>query len=94
MCLLSETDVAGPIIALCRSLGESGKASITLDMSLTRSLDFDSMKLMQFFAGVEALHPGIGLEEWFIEHSTDGRDTLRSAISYLMRFHSPQGAKG
>jgi hypothetical protein len=94
VCFLSETDVAEPIVALCRSLSENSKTSITMDMSLTRSLGFDSMKLMQFFAGVEALHPGIALEEWFIEHSTDGRDTLRSAVSYLMRFLAPQGTKG
>jgi len=94
VCFLSETDVAEPIVALCRALGENDNACITLDMSLTRSLGFDSMKLMQFFAGVEELHPGIALEEWFIEHSADGRDTLRSAVSYLMRFQAPQGAKG
>lgn len=94
MCFLSETDVAEPIVALCRSLGGKGNVSITLDMSLTRSLGFDSMKLMEFFAGVEELHPGIALEDWFIEHSADGRDTLRSAVSYLMRFLAPQGAKG
>jgi hypothetical protein len=52
------------------------------------------MKLMQFFAGVEALYPGVALEDWFIEHSTDGRDTLRSAVSHLMRFLGPQAAKG
>lgn len=94
MCFLSETDVAEPIVALCRSLSEDARTTISLDMSLTHSLGFDSMRLIQFFAGVEALHPGIALEEWFIEHSTDGRDTLRSAVSYLLRFLSPPGTKG
>jgi hypothetical protein len=52
------------------------------------------MKLVQFFAGVEALYPGVALEHWFIEHSPDGRDTLRSAVSHLMRFLGPEAAKG
>jgi hypothetical protein len=91
---LSEADVAEHMIALCRSLSENSKTAIVLDMSLTHSLTFDSMKLMQFFAGVEARYPGVALEGWFIEHSPDGRDTLRSAVSYLMRFLDPQAAKG
>jgi len=91
---LSEADVAEHIIALCRSLSENSKTAIVLDMSLTHSLTFDSKKLMQFFAGVEARYPGVALEDWFIEHSTDGRDTLCNAVSYLMRFLDPQAAKG
>ena len=83
MCLLSETEVAEPIVALCRSLGENGKTSITLDMSLTRSLDFDSMKLMQFFAGIEDLYAGIALEDWFIAHSSGGRDTVGSVVRFV-----------
>lgn len=65
-----------------------------MDMSLTRSLAFDSLQLIQFFAGVEVLYPGVALEGWFIEHSTDGQDTVRSAVSYLMRFVVPQAARG
>ncbi|WP_262030931.1 hypothetical protein [Microvirga sp. Mcv34] len=65
-----------------------------MDMSLTHSLGFDSLKLMQFFAGVEEMYPDAALEDWFIEHSTDGRDTLRSAVSYLVRFLPPQTARG
>ncbi|UVF17694.1 hypothetical protein HPT29_014210 [Microvirga terrae] len=82
------------IVALCQSLNGQGEAPIILDMSLTHSLAFDSMKLVEFFTGVEALYPGVALEDWFIENCTDGRDTLRSAVSYLARFLAPQAAKG
>ena len=94
MSFLLEADVAEHIIALCRSLSANSESAITLDTSLTHSLIFDSMKLVQFFAGVEALYPGVALEDWFIEHSPDGRDTLRSAVSHLMRFLGPEAAKG
>jgi hypothetical protein len=49
---------------------------------------------MQFFAGVEELYPGVALEDWFIEHSTDGQDTIRSAVSHLTRFLAPPATKG
>lgn len=88
-----EADVAKRVIALCQSINENSKTTITLDMSLTHALDFDSMKLVQFFAGVEDLYPGIALEDWFIEHSTDRRDTIHSAVSYLMRFLAPRATK-
>ncbi|WP_154661040.1 hypothetical protein [Microvirga lotononidis] len=65
-----------------------------MDMSLTHTLGFDSLKLMQFFAGVEELYPAAALEDWFIENSADGRDTLRSAVSYLVRFLPSHAAKG
>jgi hypothetical protein len=66
---LSEANVAENVLALCRSLNENSETAIALDTSLTHSLIFDSMKLVQFFAGVEALYPGVALEDWFIEHS-------------------------
>lgn len=94
MNLPSETDVADSISALCRALNENSRSAVGLDMSLTHSLGFDSLKLMQFFAGVEELYPDAALEDWFIEHSADGRDTLRSAVSYLVRFLPSQAAKG
>lgn len=94
MNFLSEADVGERIVALCRSLSEDCETSIILDMSLTHCLAFDSMKLMQFFAGVEALYPGVALEDWFIEHSTDGRDTLGNAVSYLMQYLAPQARRG
>ena len=89
-----EGDVAERIVALCQSLDNNGKTPIGLDTSLTYALGFDSLKLMQFFAGVENLYPGVALEDWFIEHSTDGRDTIRSAVSHLVRFISPPATKG
>jgi acyl carrier protein len=92
--LLSETDVADSISAICRTLNENSKSTICMDMSLTHSLGFDSLKLMQFFAGVEELFPDAALEDWFIEHSADGRDTLRSAVSYLVRFLPRMTTKG
>jgi hypothetical protein len=91
---LSEADVGERIVALCQSLSEGRETLIILDMSLTHCLAFDSMKLMQFFAGVEALYPGVALEDWFIEHCTDGRDTLGNAVSYLMQYLAPQTARG
>jgi len=89
-----EGDVAKRILALCQSLDDKGETPIGLDTSLTSALAFDSLKLMQFFAGVEALYPGVALEDWFIEHSTDGRDTIRSAVSHLIRFLPPRTTKG
>ena len=94
MSLLLEADVTKHIISLCRSLSDDSTRAVVLDMSLTHSLAFDSMKLMQFFAGVEALYPGVALEDWFIEHSTDGRDTLRNAVSYLIPFLTPTALHG
>ncbi|WP_262268661.1 hypothetical protein [Microvirga yunnanensis] len=94
MGFLSEADVGERIVALCQSLHGQGEAPIILDMSLTRSLSFDSMKLVEFFTGVEALYPGVALEDWFIENCADGRDTLRSAVSYLVRFLVPRAARG
>ena len=91
---LSESDIAERVIALCRSIDESNKTNIGVDVSLTRTLGFDSLKLVQFFAGIEQLYPGIALEDWFIEHSTDGRDTLRNAVSYLIPFLTPTALHG
>jgi acyl carrier protein len=91
---LGETDVADRVLALCRSIDENDTVTITLDVSLTHGLGYDSLKLMQFFAGIEGLYPGVALEDWFIEHSTNGKDTLRSAVSYLARFLAPGSAKG
>ena len=89
-----EGEVAKRIMALCQSLDNNGEKPLSLDTSLTYALGFDSLKLMQFFAGVEELYPGVALEDWFIEHSTDGRDTLRSAVSHLAQFLAPRATKG
>lgn|GEM_PF-5117672 len=85
----SEADVARHVIALCQSIDGNKTGPIAIDVSLTRTLAFDSLKLMQFFAGVEQIYPGIALEDWFIEHSTDGQDTLGSAVAYMTRFLAP-----
>jgi hypothetical protein len=84
-----KVDVAQHVIALCRSIDGDNMTPIAIDVSLTRTLAFDSLKLMQFFAGIEQLYPGIALEDWFIEHSSDGRDTLSSAVAYMTRFLAP-----
>jgi acyl carrier protein len=84
-----KADVAKHVIALCRSIDGNNTTPIAIDVSLTRTLAFDSLKLMQFFAGIEQLYPGIALEDWFIEHSSDGRDTLGSAVAYMTRFLVP-----
>ena len=89
-----EGDVAKRIVALCQSLNNNSKTPIGLDTSLTYALGFDSLRLMQFFAGVEELYPGVALEDWFIEHSTDGQDTIRSAVFHLTRFLAPPATKG
>jgi len=88
-----EADIAQRVLALCQSL-HSHDTAITLDMSLAHGLHFDSLKLMDFFTGIEQLFPGIGLEDWFIEHSSDGRDTLRNAVAYLTRFLDGTAASG
>ena len=50
-------------MALCQSLDNNGEKPLSLDTSLTYALGFDSLKLMQFFAGVEELYPGVALED-------------------------------
>lgn len=90
MTLPLKADVAQHIIALCQSIDGNRTTPIAIDVSLTRTLAFDSLKLVQFFAGVEQLFPGIALEDWFVEHSTDGRDTLGSAVAYMARFLAPR----
>jgi acyl carrier protein len=91
---LVETNITKGIIELCQSLIENGNLTIQAEMSLAHDLDFDSVKLMQFFAGVEDLYPGIALEDWFIEHSSSGQDTIRSVVSYLSRFLNHRTAEG
>ncbi len=85
----SNADAAEYVIALCQSINGNNPTDIAMEVSLTRTLAFDSLKLMQFFAGIEQLYPGIALEDWFIENSADGRDTLGSAVAYLSRFLAP-----
>lgn len=79
----SEANIARQIVDLCRWINEGCPSRVDLTMSLTRDLRFDSMKIMQFFAGTEELYGGIALEDWFIEHSESGRDTLDNAVRYI-----------
>jgi acyl carrier protein len=88
-----ETAVAAQIVDLCRWISEGSKAEINMSMSLTRDLSFDSMKLMQFFAGIEDLYPGVALEDWFIENSSGGRDTIESVVQHLTRIVTPIAAE-
>lgn len=83
MTYFSEANVARQIADLCKWISEGTIPHIEMSMSLTRDLGFDSMKLMQFFAGIEEFYPGITLEDWFIGHSSDGRDTIGSVVHYL-----------
>jgi acyl carrier protein len=92
--LVLEAEIGEHVVALCETITENSVNAIRMNMSLTHALGFDSLQLMQFFAGVEQRYPGVALEDWFIEHSSDGRDTLDSAVSHLMRFlnlHHPKG---
>jgi len=79
----SEANVARQIANLCEWISEGSVTHVEMSMSLTRDLAFDSMKLMQFFTGTEELYSGIALEDWFIEHSAGGRDTIGSVVHYI-----------
>jgi len=79
----SEANIARQVADLCTWITEGSVPRIELSMSLTRDLRFDSMKIMQFFAGMEELYGGIALEDWFIEHSEGGRDTIGSVVGYI-----------
>lgn len=79
----SEANVARQIADLCKWISDGSITHIEMSMSLTRDLAFDSMKLMQFFAGTEELYSGIALEDWFIEQSAGGRDTIGSVVQYI-----------
>jgi acyl carrier protein len=79
----SEANIARQIADLCKWINGGTLPHLEMSMSLTRDLSFDSMKLMQFFAGIEELYSGIVLEDWFIEHSSGGRDTIGSIVRYV-----------
>jgi len=83
MTSILEANVARQVADLCKWIGGGNISHIEMNMSLTRDLGFDSMKLMQFFSGIEDLYSGIALEHWFIEHSSGGRDTIGSVVRYV-----------
>ena len=78
-----EANIARQVADLCKWISEGCITHIDMNMSLTRDLSFDSMKLMQFFAGIEDLYAGIALEDWFIAHSSGGRDTIGSVVRFV-----------
>lgn len=73
------------VSALCKAVLEKPDLEIDVSLSLTQGLGFDSMHLMQFFAGIEALYPSVVLEDWFMAHASGGRDTLASVIEHIIR---------
>ncbi len=93
MTLILHADASSRILDLCKWISEGSITSIDPRMSLTRDLGFDSMKLMQFFVGIEEIYPGVVLEEWFMDHSSGGRDTIGSVIQYLARAKMPAAAE-
>jgi hypothetical protein len=93
MTFFLEEAISSQVIALCKSLMENSATPIGMGMSLTQDLGFDSIKLMQFFAGIEDTHPGVALEDWFLEHSYGGRDTIGSVVLHLARILAPVAAE-
>lgn len=85
----SQTEIAKQVLDLCRWTCARHKADIEPSMSLTQDLGFDTVKLVNFFADVEELYPGVSLERWFSEHASSGKDTLDSAVSYVLKTLSP-----
>lgn len=80
---LSDAKIACQIVDLCRWISEGSIPRIEMGMSLTHDLHFDSLKLMQFFSGIEDLYAGLALEDWFIEHASGGRDTIGNVVRYI-----------
>ncbi len=87
MTYFPEADIASRVLDLCRWISEGRVSQIDMGMSLTRDLRFDSLQLMQFFSGIEEYYTGLALEDWFIEHSTGGRDTIGSVVSHIAYCH-------
>jgi acyl carrier protein len=88
-----EAEISAQVAALCKWITEGSVTQVDMGMSLTRDLGFDSMKIMQFFAGIEDFYPGIALEDWFIENSASGRDTIGSVVGYVGRVLTPMAAE-
>jgi hypothetical protein len=77
--------ILSAVTQLCHTILENDALRIAPEQSLTQDLGFDSMHLMQFFAGIEDLCPSLPLEMWFLEHAGGARDTIGSLVSYLAR---------
>jgi hypothetical protein len=77
--------ILSAVTNLCRTILENDGLRIAPEHSLTLDLGFDSMHLMQFFAGIEDLYPSLSLEAWFLEHAGGARDTVGSVVGYMAR---------
>jgi hypothetical protein len=78
-----EENVAREITDLCKRISEGSVTHVEMGMSLTRDLRFDPAKLMRFFSRLEELYAGLALEDWFVAHCADGRDTIGSVVRYI-----------
>ncbi|NIX77587.1 acyl carrier protein [Microvirga terricola] len=89
-----QSHVLTQVADLCRTILEKNAVEIEPGMSLTRDLGFDSMQLMQFFAGIETRYPAVILEDWFIAHASGARDTVGSVADYIAgAFHQQIAAE-
>jgi acyl carrier protein len=76
-------DIKENIRALIATILDRANVEINQAQSLTADLGFDSMQLMQFFAGIEDHYPQVRLEEWFLDQSQEGQDTIGSLYQFI-----------
>lgn len=82
------SDVTNNIRSLLSQILDRPNAELKFEDSLTIDIGFDSMQLMQFFAGVENYYPKVRLEEWFLEQSLEGQDTIQSLLQFISKKNS------
>jgi len=82
------TDISEIIRALVCQILDRQEIGLQPEQSLTADLGFDSMQLMQFFAGIENYYPKVRLEEWFLEQSQEGQDTIASLHDFISKKNS------
>ncbi|WP_112663512.1 acyl carrier protein [Microvirga flavescens] len=85
MTSLSNRLIHEHVTDLCRSILEKSDIEVASNASLTEDLGLDSLQIMQFFAGIEALYPEISLEEWFLVQGGTGKDTVQSVVDHIDR---------
>lgn len=81
-------DILDNIRALTAQILDRQEIDLKSEQSLTVDLGFDSMQLMQFFAGIENYYPKVRLEEWFLEQSLEGQDTIGSLQQFIAKQNS------
>jgi acyl carrier protein len=81
-------DIETNIREIICSVLDRTSISFELEHSLTIDIGFDSMQLMQFFAGIEKHYPKIALEHWFLEQSQEGQDTIASLLRFISATNS------